>query len=179
MEKISGILPATARITTVDLKNSGTARSGMPSFGRDVGLSSVTQRRLANRAGDLHKEQMEWRHKSQDPKAEIVQRMADNFFMRKSARQKQEEHVDLGLDQSNDMRIEVPMEDSNTREMNMATANGGSHDEIESWSSAASAVNSDVGVEDEASASTHEVRAGGSDEGEDAPVTGRYLDVRV
>lgn len=97
MEKISSILPANARVTTVDLKNSGVARAGTPSFGREVGLSSVIERNqaeLATRANTLQGEQLKQRTSAKlDPRAEIVQKMADNFFMNK-ARQIEAEKAD-------------------------------------------------------------------------------------
>lgn len=80
MEKISGILPASSRVTSVDLKSSGAARSGAPSYGRPVGLSSAARREMAAevKAQNLHQAQMQKR--SMDPQTEIVQKMADNFF---------------------------------------------------------------------------------------------------
>jgi hypothetical protein len=66
----------------VDLRNSGTARSGMPSFGREVNVSSIGERQAAlqtaSKANLLHNEQMNIRT---DPKAEIVKKMADSFFI--------------------------------------------------------------------------------------------------
>lgn len=47
MEKISGIVPSSARVTSVDLQSTGAARPGMPSFGRPQGISSLTERRTA------------------------------------------------------------------------------------------------------------------------------------
>lgn len=88
MEKISGIIPPNARVTTVDLKNSGTARSGTPSFGREVGLSSVVERNnnldVATKANFIQVDQMKLRGSKDDPRAEIIQRMSDNFFMKKA-----------------------------------------------------------------------------------------------
>ena len=85
MDKISGILPATARITAVDLRNSGTARSGTPGFGRAVGVSTVAARQealeTAEKANLVHKEQINLRNFESDPKSQIVQKMADNFFI--------------------------------------------------------------------------------------------------
>ena len=88
MDKISGIIPANPRVTTVDLKNSGTARAGAPSFGRDVGVSSITVRNmekdLAARAAAEHKDLMNFRSPPKnDPHAEIVKNMADSFFMKR------------------------------------------------------------------------------------------------
>jgi hypothetical protein len=43
VEKISGILPASRRITTVDLRGSGSVRAGTPNFGRPQGVSAAAQ----------------------------------------------------------------------------------------------------------------------------------------
>lgn len=77
MEKISGILPSTARVTTVDLKGSGTARSGMPNFGRETASTSFDRR-----AQEMNTSQRTMERQS-DPKSEIVKQMADSFFMNK------------------------------------------------------------------------------------------------
>ncbi len=84
MEKISGILPSTPRITNVDLKSSGLSRAGMPSFGRPQATSTGAareQRQMLEREmfGDLAAATT----RPKDPKAAIVDHMADSFFMRK------------------------------------------------------------------------------------------------
>lgn len=108
MEKISGILPATARVTTVDLKSGGAARSGAPSFGREVGVSSIFERRMAKEtapvANQIHQEQLNIRNTVIDPKAEIVQRMSDNFFMKKNKSDGLE--TKPFTDEASDMRID-------------------------------------------------------------------------
>ncbi len=80
MEKISGILPASTRVTSVDLKSSGAVRSGTPNYGRPVGVSSAARREMEAeaRAQSLHHKQMQKR--AMDPQTEIVNKMADNFF---------------------------------------------------------------------------------------------------
>jgi hypothetical protein len=97
MEKISSILPATARVTAVDLKNSGVARPGTPSFGREVGMSSVLKKQeadIAARANKIRDEQAGLRTGFQrDPRAEIVQRMADDFFINKARQYEQEKNT--------------------------------------------------------------------------------------
>jgi len=66
MEKISGILPATSRITSVDLKSGPAARSGGPSFGRPQGLSTVAQRQA-----DIEARQLA-----------VVDQLANDFFVK-------------------------------------------------------------------------------------------------
>lgn len=86
MEKISGILPSTSRITSVDLKSSGAVRSGTPSYGRPVGLSAPAAREIerttAQNARAVHEQLMSRR--SLDPRAQIVEKMADNFFVNRN-----------------------------------------------------------------------------------------------
>jgi hypothetical protein len=86
MEKISGILPASSRITSVDLRNSGVARSGTPSFGRPTGTSAPAEREIetARMAMERHGEIMELREPNRkDEQLAIVDKIADDFFMRK------------------------------------------------------------------------------------------------
>ena len=48
MEKISGIIPATPRVVSVDLSEARPLRPGVPSFGRPVGITN--QERVSNLA---------------------------------------------------------------------------------------------------------------------------------
>lgn len=43
MDKISGIIPGSARVTAVDLKEASPVRPGTPSFGRPEGVSSLKE----------------------------------------------------------------------------------------------------------------------------------------
>ncbi len=82
VEKISRVLPADKRITTVDMRHSGFARPGSPGFGREVGPMPGRRRELdtAKRAVERFDEEMRVRHES--AKAAMVSRMADQFFVR-------------------------------------------------------------------------------------------------
>ncbi|MEK6555699.1 MAG: hypothetical protein AABZ31_10690 [Bdellovibrionota bacterium] len=89
MEKISRILPSSPRFTS-DMRNSGVARSGTPSFGRPVGVSALAKPAFDGmaKASDELKEFQEMRTpalKSVDPKAQIVERMANDFFVKRAA----------------------------------------------------------------------------------------------
>lgn len=97
MEKISGILPASARITNVDFKNSGVARSGSPSFGRPQGTSTVAQNEMltAKRSADNFKELMNIREQNADPDSAIVDKITNDFFMRKGRPDKDDSNVEL------------------------------------------------------------------------------------
>jgi hypothetical protein len=95
MQKISGILPANARVTTVDMKASGVARPGMPSWGREVGVPIAAEKKMQNdaaaKASFVHKEQMQLREGSaKDPHVAIVEKMAENFFVNRAAEPKAE-----------------------------------------------------------------------------------------
>lgn len=91
MEKISGILPASARITSVDMKNSGVARSGSPSFGRPQGVSTgaAIQSNISKLGAERHNEMMALRHPTQtgpkDPNVDIVEQISRDFFLKPSA----------------------------------------------------------------------------------------------
>lgn len=88
MEKISRILPSSPRFNS-DLRGSGVARSGTPSFGRPVGTSALAKPAFdgMTKASDELREFQQTRvqTKPTDPKAQIVDRIANEFFMRKSS----------------------------------------------------------------------------------------------
>ncbi len=85
MKKISGILPADKRITTVDLRSGGTARPGMPSFGRPVGPSPEARTAFfANQAAMQRLQDQRELASKRDQQAAIVKRMADQFFVQES-----------------------------------------------------------------------------------------------
>ena len=85
MEKISSILPSTARIKSVDLKDGQAVRPGGPSFGRTIGsspISKVAQQSTAQIALGKHEELMDRRTKDQKH-AEMVKNISDGFFMKR------------------------------------------------------------------------------------------------
>lgn len=84
MEKISSIIPQSARVQSVNLKESQTMRPGMPTFGAPSGKAAINggdqpttaekavaahQTLMARRSGDAHK-------------PELIKQMTDQFFMR-------------------------------------------------------------------------------------------------
>lgn len=85
MEKISSIIASSPRVSAVDLKESGTARPGSPTFGRPEGVA--TQRdsappvETARRANGAHQTQMDWRSK-ESHQAAIAADMSNKFFMK-------------------------------------------------------------------------------------------------
>lgn len=156
MNKISGILPANARVTTVDLKNSGTQRAGMPSFGRSMGVSSAQEREnertTAARANEALKNQKDIRSTQLDPKAEIVQRLADDFFANKAKINNQE--YTIVHDDKSDMAVDLPSE--------IISADDGKAKTKEAIAFSDLVQNQEVVEADE-----------------DAPAVGKYLDVQA
>lgn len=88
MEKISGIIPGSARVTSVDLKEASPVRPGTPAFGRpeinrgmndlkqELGINSTAQKAL-----NAHNELSDWR--SKDAKhAAVVSELTDKFFVK-------------------------------------------------------------------------------------------------
>jgi len=86
MEKISRIVRGNSRVASTDLKSAAAVRPGMPSFGRPVGestsaMSSSTT--TAAKAVALHNEMLDRKKSGGD---QVVQQMADQFFMTRIAR---------------------------------------------------------------------------------------------
>lgn len=84
MEKISGILKPSSRVTSVDLKDAPPVRPGMPTFGRPEGVSSLRDRGRGYDGAEAAQENqgamMHWRTKeSQNSRA--AEQIADRFFM--------------------------------------------------------------------------------------------------
>ncbi len=85
MEKISGIIPSSARVTSVDLKESP-VRPGAPSFGRPqaaAGKDSITTNGEAmKKASDMFASQTDWRSKDAR-QAAMVNDVSNAFFMKR------------------------------------------------------------------------------------------------
>ncbi|OQW49031.1 MAG: hypothetical protein A4S09_12725 [Proteobacteria bacterium SG_bin7] len=85
MQKISGILPGSTRVTSVDLKSSRPVRPGVPSFGAPQGESNlrdqVTRSQLAMQDPNSI-DVPRWRSK-EDANAEIAKNITDQFFRRR------------------------------------------------------------------------------------------------
>ena len=82
MEKISGILPSSSRVSSVDLKESGPVRPGAPGFGRAEGVSTVRDAKIgetAGRAVKISQDQLDWRTKDMQ-NAATVRELSDRFF---------------------------------------------------------------------------------------------------
>lgn len=86
MEKISRIVAGNSRVASTDLKSAAAVRPGAPSFGRPMGQSTAANTggpTTAERAVALHNEQIGKKKTGGD---QVVQAMADSFFMGRIAR---------------------------------------------------------------------------------------------
>ncbi|MCB0411529.1 MAG: hypothetical protein KDD22_03335 [Bdellovibrionales bacterium] len=85
MEKISGIVPQSKRVTAVDLRNAPPVRPGTPTFGRPVGISTaldLSKPTTAEVAVAKHQELIDRRKQvAQGP--ELIEDMTNRFFMHK------------------------------------------------------------------------------------------------
>lgn len=95
MEKISGIIPASPRVTSVDHSGSNSTRPGAPTFGAPKGISSLerndrfSKSSVANNITDTF---MNSSWKKRDlAKAGIVEKMSDVFFQSRVAGEKSPE----------------------------------------------------------------------------------------
>ena len=85
MQKISGILPGSSRVTSVDLKSSRPVRPGVPGFGAPEGDSSLRDQVTRSSISMVDPNSIEvprWRSK-EDANSEIVQTITDQFFRKK------------------------------------------------------------------------------------------------
>jgi hypothetical protein len=95
MEKISGIIPSTQRVSSVDLKDAAPVRPGTPSFGRPQGISSLAKPMISTQsdinrlapmstavaATGLMPEKLTWRQEDQR-KANAAAEVSNAFFMK-------------------------------------------------------------------------------------------------
>lgn len=103
MEKISGILPSSARVASVDMKEAAPVRPGTPAFGRPEGASALRDAKIgqtAGRAAALSREQLDWRSKDMQ-NAATVRELSDRFF-----KGNQKSATDLKTDLQTDLRVE-------------------------------------------------------------------------
>lgn len=86
MEKISGIIPKSPRVSAVDLKESAPVRPGTPSFGRLEGANALRDNptqgeSTARRSNAIREQQIDWRSK-ETRQAAIASDMSEKFFMK-------------------------------------------------------------------------------------------------
>ena len=81
MQKISGILPSSRRVATVDMKNSHPVRPGVPLFGRQRGISGPPAASIdRTRISELALKEMSPKDAAD---MRIISRVTDGFFMQK------------------------------------------------------------------------------------------------
>jgi hypothetical protein len=85
MEKISGIIPASPRVSSVDLKEATAVRSGALSFGRPQAVAAggknlPTYDTTARTSARIQQDMMDWRSK-ESRQAAIATEMSNRFFM--------------------------------------------------------------------------------------------------
>jgi hypothetical protein len=88
VDKISGIIPQSHRVSSVDMKDAAPIRPGMPSFGRPQGVSSLNKGPNVAALGDTaskamveHEELSGWKA-ADKAKADAVQSVSNSFFMK-------------------------------------------------------------------------------------------------
>ncbi|MDZ4661068.1 MAG: hypothetical protein SGJ18_05555 [Pseudomonadota bacterium] len=98
MDKISGILPGSSRVTSVDLNAASPVRPGTPAFGSPTGRSTANQmqRSSATMVNPNSIDVPRWKAK-EDMHAEIAKRVSDGFF-RKNITEAPAEPVDGPID---------------------------------------------------------------------------------
>lgn len=88
MEKISGIIPSSRRVNSVDMQNAAPVRPGTPTFGRPVGISTLAPELFssttAQKAIEAFDAEVAPRKQPLDPKADIVKTMSDSFFLKRT-----------------------------------------------------------------------------------------------
>ena len=168
MEKISGILPANSRITSVDIKKGGTARSGTPNFGRDVGLSSPDRRALAKSIGgdamSRHQELMDARHNS-EKQVKIIERLNNDFFNKKTVEPDVSKEMEYLNSKDTDMVIEQPSSDIQGPSANSSP--------LEVDSARENSLQQSLGLNHMNGSSSSK------EDSEDKLISGQYLDVTV
>ncbi len=82
MDKISGIIPSSNRVTSVDLESASPVRPGTPGFGAPTGRSAAASQMQRSSAAMVNPTSIgvpRWKAK-EDQHAEIVTRLSDGFF---------------------------------------------------------------------------------------------------
>lgn len=115
MDKISSILPSSARVSSVDMREAAPVRPGAPGFGRPEGASSLREREkevaramaaradatTAQRGNEALQAQMDWRAK-EDRGAAIAKTMSEKFFVDRRKEAEAALKLDRGPERSSD-----------------------------------------------------------------------------
>tara|TARA_Y100000817_G_scaffold313889_1_gene311088 strand:+ start:252 stop:710 length:459 start_codon:yes stop_codon:yes gene_type:complete len=86
MEKISGILPSSARVKNVDMKDAHPVRPGTPTFGRPEGVSNLARNTKLSSIDTYMERPMTDRQREELGRAKIVDRVSNGFFMKEPLR---------------------------------------------------------------------------------------------
>lgn len=109
MQKISGIIPSSSRVTTVDMRDSSPVRSGAPSFGRQI---FKPENRLSKSNVDkaLSNELISGSGKKDMQNSKVVTNMASDFFMHKSSNAQPTINISdpLDVEYAEDSSLEEP-----------------------------------------------------------------------
>ena len=85
MDKISGIVKASPRLTSVDLRDAAPVRPGTPSFGRPEAVSSLKEPLsfgvATPKSVSIQNEALDWRAKDSQ-KAAIATELSEKFFIK-------------------------------------------------------------------------------------------------
>jgi hypothetical protein len=87
MEKISGILPSSSRVSSVDMRDAAPIRPGTPSFGRPEGVSSLRDAKIgetAARAAKINQDRLDWKSKDLN-QAAMAREISESFFINRKA----------------------------------------------------------------------------------------------
>ncbi len=84
MQKISGIIPSSPRVASVDLKEAAPVRPGTPGFGRPEGVSSLKERANAAASASAFKARFpgDEPQSKESEQAESVAQISERFFGR-------------------------------------------------------------------------------------------------
>ncbi|MCH2534587.1 MAG: hypothetical protein MK008_09120 [Bdellovibrionales bacterium] len=116
MEKISGILPATSRVSTVDLQSSGSVRPGAPSYGRPVGSASLTENKSA--ISHIKKDSLE------EMKSKAIEELNSDFFMLKPSIHKKIDEQVQNLPSIDQLEVKSPIDELEQRWENETSLKG-------------------------------------------------------
>lgn len=98
MEKISGILPSSSRVSSVDMRDAAPIRPGTPSFGRPEGVSSLRDAKIgetAARAAKINQDRLDWKSKDLN-QAAMAREISESFFINRKAGAVKDMNVDSG-----------------------------------------------------------------------------------
>jgi hypothetical protein len=99
MEKISGILPSSSRVSSVDMRDAAPIRPGTPSFGRPEGVSSLRDAKIgetAARAVKINQDRLDWKSKDLN-QAAMAREISESFFINRKANAVKDLNVDSGI----------------------------------------------------------------------------------